>query len=498
MRMLLPALAVVLVAALDLTVVAPILPRVIDDLDINTVDADRYTWIVLAYLIAYTVTVPITGRVSDFVGRVPTFLVALSLFLIGSTITALSSSLAEMIAGRTLQGLGGGAMLPVSMALVADAIPQTRRAAALGIVAAVDTFGWVLGPVWGALIFGATDSWRMIFWLNLPIGFLAALALLKSTPRTIRRDRARLPDLLSTALFIAGLTLFCVALSSGGEAGVGSPSGEVLGGSEHPLAAYRWPVLGFGLVLLMAFVARERVARAPTLPRELLRRRGFQLAIIANGLVGTALVIAMVNAPLFVTLVVDPGDQAVMSAIILAAFALAMSIGAIVGGRMHRSFGARIPAVAGLLVASMGFLSMTLWGDQINYGLMLPTSAVAGLGLGIVIAPIADAAISLATLRDYGLASGLVLLARLLGMSIGLAAITRYAVDQLRSRIGALPAIEPRDGETTAEFFERQENYIIDEAVPVTLDIVSQTFVIAALICVLAIVPAWRLAQRGE
>ncbi|HMM43480.1 MAG TPA: MFS transporter, partial [Thermomicrobiales bacterium] len=163
-RLLLPVLAVVFLAALDLTVVAPILPRVINDLGISAVDADRYSWIVLSYLVAYTVTVPLTGRLSDFLGRFPVFSGALGLFLLGSIVAATADGLGMMILGRTLQGLGGGAMLPVSMALVADVVPIRRRAFTLGLVAAVDTFGWVLGPVWGSAGFELFDSWRAVFW----------------------------------------------------------------------------------------------------------------------------------------------------------------------------------------------------------------------------------------------------------------------------------------------------------------------------------------------
>ncbi|MDQ3549630.1 MAG: MFS transporter, partial [Chloroflexota bacterium] len=186
---LLPVLTVVFLAALDLTVVAPILPAVLRDLRINPVDADKYSWIVLSYLVAYTVTVPITGRISDFAGRIPVFTAAMLLFLGGSVVVAVSDSLAMMIAGRTLQGLGGGAMLPVSMALVADIVPRHKRAAALGMVAAVDTFGWVLGPVWGAAINGLFGSWRAIFWLNLPLGIAAAGLLFTTNARVIPRRR---------------------------------------------------------------------------------------------------------------------------------------------------------------------------------------------------------------------------------------------------------------------------------------------------------------------
>ncbi len=124
-----PALAVVLLAALDLTVIAPILPRMLTDLNINTAEADRYVWIVTGYLIAYTLTIPLLGRFSDIFGRRNAFLVALGVFLVGSVLCAMAHSLPILIAARVIQGFGGGAMLPISMALVGDVLPPENRAA---------------------------------------------------------------------------------------------------------------------------------------------------------------------------------------------------------------------------------------------------------------------------------------------------------------------------------------------------------------------------------
>ncbi|MDP8909962.1 MAG: MFS transporter, partial [Chloroflexota bacterium] len=308
-QLLLPVLTVVFLAALDLTVVAPILPNVISDLQISPVDADRYSWIVLSYLVAYTVTVPITGRISDFVGRMPVFTAAMLLFLAGSAVVAMSDSLTPMIAGRTLQGLGGGAMLPVSMALVADVVPAHRRAATLGLVAAVDTFGWVLGPIWGAAVQSLFDSWRAIFWLNLPLGAAAALILyLGRTRTTVVKPEGR-PGLMPAIVGTAALVAFSLALSSGGEGGLSAEQGAAkLGGTTNPLADYRWPILGASLLAFAAFVALERRASNPILPRALIRDRIFQVAGAANVLVGAALIIAMVNAPLAVALLVDEDE----------------------------------------------------------------------------------------------------------------------------------------------------------------------------------------------
>jgi MFS family permease len=495
--LLLPVLAVVFLAALDLTVVAPILPQVISDLRINTIDADRYSWIVLSYLVAYTVTVPLTGRVSDYLGRIPVFLAATALFAVGSGLTAVAGSLGEMVTGRVLQGLGGGAMLPVSMALVADVTPGRRRAEVLGLVAAVDTFGWVLGPVWGAAINGLFGSWRAVFWLNLPLCAVVAIWLLLARKGLPGRARSGLPNLLSAALATGALTGLSLALSSGGEAGLSAEQGtRALGGSQNPLASYRWPIFGAGLLALIAFVVVEIRARTPLLPRRLIQARLFQFSGIANVLVGSALIIAMVNAPLVIALLADEDEHAALSALLLGSFTLLMTAGALAGGRLTHRFGPRAIATAGLVLAAAGFAAMSLWPDDLDLVLMCATIALAGLGLGIVIAPIAESAIASAGIADYGVASGMVLLARLVGMTIGLAAITRYAIERLEARTASIPPLRPEPGESTADYFQRQQDYVEEHAVPLTLDVIHETFLVAALVCLLTIAAVFWMRNR--
>lgn len=498
-RLLLPVLSVVFLAALDLTVVAPILPRVIDDLGISAVDADRYSWIVLAYLVAYTVTVPLSGKLSDGLGRYPVFGAALALFLFGSAVAALSNSLGLMIAGRTLQGLGGGAMLPVSMALVADVVPPRRRAVVLGLVAAVDTFGWVLGPVWGSVIFELLDSWRAIFWLNLPIGLIAGGVLVTTARNAPRVASKALPPLNAALLGAVGLVAFCLALSSGGEAGLGAGQGAArLGAETNPLAAWRWPLLALALVLLLGFVLVERRSSRPILPRTLIRRRLFQAAGVANVLVGVALITGMVNAPLAVALLSDENVVATRTAMLLGSFTLAMTVGALVGGRGVNSLGVRSTAITGLVVSAAGFVSMWWWPNELHMGWMAATMVVAGLGLGIVIAPIGEVAIRAARLDDYGAASGLVLLARLLGMTVGLSAITAYGLARLDQRIADLPPVSPLPGETTSAYFARQQQMVDDHIIPLTLDVIRESFIIAGIVCIAAIVAAAMLRETDK
>src|SRR5918992_190562 len=174
------ALLAVLLGALDLTVIATILPGMVTDLRINAADVDRYVWIVNSYLLAYLVAIPVVGRLSDIVGRTRAFQASLALFLVGSIVCAFASDLPSMVAGRTIQGAGGGALLPVTMAMVGDLLPPGRRAAALGLVGAVDTLGWVVGPIWGALlveIAPGQDSWRWVFIVNIPLAIAATFAI---------------------------------------------------------------------------------------------------------------------------------------------------------------------------------------------------------------------------------------------------------------------------------------------------------------------------------
>lgn len=497
-RLLIPVLIVVFIAALDLTVVAPILPTMIIDLDISVVDADRYAWIVLSYLVAYTVTVPITGRISDFAGRMPVFGVALLLFVAGSVVAASSDSLGTMVAGRTLQGLGGGAMLPVSMALVADVVPATRRAAALGLVAAVDTFGWVLGPIWGAAINELFDSWRAVFWLNVPICAIAAVFLVSTGQRFPRRTMERLPNFASAALATIGLVAITLALSSGSEGAAGpEQGGGRLGASSNPMAPYRWYLLALGIATLVGFVMSERRSKSPLVPVALIRQRLFQLAAAANVLVGAALIVAMVNAPLTIALLADEDRVSAFTALLLGSFTLSMTAGALIGGRAVNRFGARRVAAAGLLIGALGFFTMYSWSNELELTLMSITIAIAGFGLGIVIAPLAESAISSAGVANYGLASGLVLLARLLGMTFGLAAVTRYGLDRLDSKVAAIDPLPPQTGESTSDYFTRQQEYLDELVIPFTLDVIHETFVIASVICLLTILIVSRMRTRA-
>jgi MFS family permease len=501
------ALVAVLIAALDLTVITTILARIIFDLGINVGEIERYSWIVSGYLLAYLITIPIAGRVSDLIGRRPVFLFALGLFVVGSVWCTAAQGLVPLILARAVQGLGGGALVPVTLALAADLLPPGRRAAAIGAIGAIDTLGWVLGPLWGAgvvTLFGATRvgfvrDWRWVFALNVPIA-LAVLATIFIVWRRAARIERRAPgrfDWLGALTLTLALACLNLAVSSGAEGGGGGP--RALGAAPNPLAPYRLLLLAGALVAFALFIVVVRRAPWPILPLGLFRRPVFGAANLANLLVGAALIVVMVDVPFVVALLATDANRAgLISALLLLPFTLAMAGGSLGGGAISERAGYRTVAIGGLVIAAVGFWRLWGWPDALAYGRMTLDLLICGLGLGLVIAPVGAAAINSTSEGDYGIASSLVLVMRLLGMTLGLSALTSWGAGQLDTLVRALPALAQRADESLGAFLTRQTEYQAQQVLVLTLDILHRTFAIAGVLCMLAILPACLLSGRGR
>lgn len=487
------ALLAVFVGSLDLTVIATLLPKMVGDLQINTADINRYVWVVSGYLLAYMVTIPVLGRVSDILGRRPVFAGALAIFLVGSILTARASGLAGLITGRAIQGFGGGALVPVTMALVGDILPPRRRAAVIGLVGAIDTMGWVLGPLYGAALLGLTGSWRAVFWINVPVAIVTVVVLLV-TWRGVRQQRARERlDLAGALLLTAALVCLNLALSSGSEAGSG---GGQLGGSANPLAAYRWPLLGGALVAMVAFLLWERRTTSPLVPLSLFRLPIFSAATVANLLIGASLIVVMVDVPLFASLVVENQDRAsLIGAALLTPFTLMMAVGSVIGGVLTGRTGARPVAVVGIVLAATGLALMHLWTDSIRAVPMSATLLLAGLGFGAVIAPVASVAINVVRRMHYGIASGLVVVTRLIGMTVGLSVLSGWGVGRL-SDLLQRNAPTRMANESDVDFQTRTFAYIAEQTVHYSLVVLRETFVVAAIVCAVAVIPALLFARH--
>ncbi|MFN8663330.1 MAG: MFS transporter [Thermomicrobiales bacterium] len=494
------ALLAVLLGALDLTIISTILPVMITDLRVNAADIDRYVWVVNSYLLTYILAIPVFGRVSDLVGRTPAFLGSLALFATGSLWCAMASDLPSMIAGRAVQGAGGGALLPVTMALIGDVLPVGHRSSALGVVGAVDTLGWVIGPIWGALLVGLAPGdqpWRWAFWINIPLAAVVATVILLTSRKRVAHPKDWLSRLdIPGALLLAGaLTAFNVGLSAGGELGGTNTGGRALGGSRNPVSEHAGMLLGIALVLAILFIVRQRNARYPLLPVTLFRNPLFAATIAANFLVGAALISAMVDVPVVTALLVDMSDVSRVAALMLAPFTACIAGLSLAGGYISARFGARTTTITGFLLVCAGYA--LLWVELRSGSLpsMLPGLIVAGAGFGLSFAPIGATAIDAAPEVDRGIASGMTLVFRLLGMTTGISLLTAIAIRRLQGLVGDLTMIVQAPGESTSDFLARQTTMLYETVLPISLQVARESFLVAGVIALLGIIPALRFTN---
>jgi len=474
-------------AADDLMGVATMLRPIIDDLGlIIPDDLDATAWIVNAYLIAYITAMPLAGKLSDIFGRRSVFVASLILFAIGSLIVPSADSFGVLLFGRVVSAVGGGALVPIALAVAADLHTGAQRTRALGLLGAIETMGWVWGPLYGALLVRFL-TWQWQFYLNVPlalIGIIVGWRVLDPTKRSGRRI-----DWWGAALLTIGLVALNVALL--GQAKIQSVAGlEELTGSSSTWWSGPW-LYGVAGVALAAFVVVERrISIAgdidPIVSPTVLGNRSSVSAMAVNGLVGVGLVIALVNVPLFINIAEnDSGivSTALLAGLLLTALTATMAITSYLGGEMAARLGNRTPIVAGLSLATGGLAIMGLtWDADTSHLLMAMELAVIGAGIGLVLAPTNAAVVDAAADDDRGGAAGLVIVFRLSGFSVGLAGLTAWGLHrygQLRNEL-ELPALGEPGYETA----------LADAAVDITTTALAETFVGSAIVLGVALVIA--------
>ena len=465
----------VFVAADDLTVVTTMLRPIIGDLGLVLPDGlDDAAWIVNAYLIAFVAVMPIAGRISDVLGRRRTFVGAYSLFLIGSILIPLSTefdaAFGWFLFGRVLTALGGGAMVPVALAVIGDVYPEGRRARALGTLGAIETMGWVWGPLYGAVLVRLL-SWQWQFWLNIPLaigGIAAVWWALADYDRP--RHGARI-DWAGAILLTATLVSLNMALL--GSAEIQSVNGlQELTGEGTDL---RW-LYPVALVTGTLFVLQQRRSTHPLVDRSLFRGRTVLLALLVNFVVGAGLVIAMVDVPLFVNSVeIDLDRAAVISGLILSALTAAMAVASYVGGRFTERTWFKPPVLLGLAMASGAYAWMgATWTSDTSYPVFAVQLALLGAGFGLTVAPTTNAVVDSAAPDQRGAAASVVMVVRLLGLSVGLSALTAWGLGRfnaLRSTIELPPLTDP-------DF----ESALLAAQETLTAQAIAETFTAAAVV----------------
>jgi MFS family permease len=438
----------VFIAADDLTVVSTMLRPIIGDLGLVLPDGlDDAAWIVNAYLIAFIAVMPVAGRVSDVIGRRRTFVLAYAVFMVGTIWIPLADSLGPLLVGRVLTAIGGGAMVPVALAVVGDVYPAEKRARALGTLGAIETLGWVWGPLYGAMLVRFL-SWRWQFWLNVPLAIAGALAVWWALAEHDRPARGIRVDWLGAGLLTTALVSLNLALL--GSAEVQSVQGlDELTGNGGTDLRILYPV---ALISAVAFMWRQRrlrlAGRDPLIDSRLFHGRNVRVALIVNFVVGAALVIAMVDVPLFINAVeVDLERSAVVAGWILSAMTAAMALLSYIGGRVTERTWYGPPIVIGLAAATTayGLMGFT-WGGDTPYPLLALQLGLLGGGIGLTIAPTTSAVVDHAEPDARGAAAAVVMVVRMVGLSVGLSALTAWGLarfNALRTEIELPPLTDP-------------------------------------------------------
>jgi MFS transporter, DHA2 family, triacylglyceride efflux pump len=479
----------VLLAALDAYVVVTILVAIVRDLQIPINRLERATPIVTGYLLGYVAAMPLLGRLSDRVGRRPVIEVCVAGFAAGSIVSALAGSLPVLVAGRVIQGAAGGALLPVTFALVGDLWDVSGRPLPLGALGAVQEAGSVLGPLYGAGI-AALVGWRGLFWINVPLAVLAVLAVRWSLPRTPGRTSTRLA-LPSGAILSLSLAALVVGLYN-----------------PHPdravLPAWGPWGLALGATGLATFAVVERRARVPLLDRTGLRRVPFTAAMSTSFLSGAILMVTLVDVPLVAETVL--GKSTVGAALVLTRFLAALPVGAVLGGYLASRLGERWIAVTGLAIAAAGYWLVAGWPLDVlaSRHALGPISvprldadlALAGIGLGLIIAPIASVALRSASASQHGVASSAVVVGRMTGMLLGIAALAAWGLHRFHQLTASLLPPLPV-GLEPEEFARRLAAY--ERAVASALHTeYHEIFLITAAICLFAAVVSLALGSTGS
>lgn len=515
-------------AAADTYVVVLALPDMMASVGVPVEQLQRAAPIISGFLLGYVAMLPLIGRIADLRGRVPVLVGALALFALGSLVTALAYDMPTLVGGRFLQGVGGGGLVPATLALVADLYPADRRGVPLGIVSAVQEIGSVLGPLFGAVVLALAD-WRVIFAINLAVGLLLAVAIRRLSgveagdPPEVARHRFDWLGLgLALVTLVAGALVFVeparllsdltwgqLFIPVAGDGRWLTPLGLTTLGSlallvarcataARPLLDLRswirttreadvvgalllalalagvilafatadpkvevfseqglWYLLG-GALAATAFALHLRRSSNPIVPAGALRRTPAWGAMLVSFFVGAALIAALIDIPLFARTTIYPGDQ-LGAALVLVRFLIALPVGAILGGYLTRAVPAGVVTAIGMAGAAAGFLWMSTWGlESLDGALATVPLLIGGFGFGLALAPVNAAVLASTRAEVHGLASAFVVVSRMVGMLVGISALTTLGLRRYYAEQADIPpAREVCDGASRCAEFTR-------------------------------------------
>ena len=390
--------------------------------------------------------------------------------MVMSAAVALSPNLSALIGLRVVQALGAGALVPISIAIAGDLFPPGRRGMPLGLIGASAEAGGVIGPLWGGLMIRYLD-WTWVFWMNVPLGamiLLLAVVVLPANPRYEGR-----PDYVGGVLIALGLAALTLGLSR-------------IDRLDVAMVGY----LIVAVATTALFIRRQQTATEPLFPLTMFREWAFRVANGTHVLVGGVLIIGMVTIPFMADTVL--GQPPLEGGLRLMRLTAAIPVGAVLGGWACQRWDYRIPALVGLALVATGFAFMSRWDLEIADPAMTAHLATAGMGFGLLIAPIALAATESVRESDRGAAAALVTAMRVVGMTVGLAALTAWGSGQFDTKVSGMEFPILAGG--TTEEVEQVVVEFQDELIGVGLSLFTEFFLIAMVVALLALIPAALMA----
>jgi EmrB/QacA subfamily drug resistance transporter len=392
-----------LLAALDQTIVATALPRVVSELG----GIGQYSWVFTAYMLGSTVTVPLYGKLGDAHGRKPLFIVAITIFLIGSALCGAAQNMVQLVVFRAIQGVGAGGLFPLTLAMVGMIVPPRDRGKYQGLIGSVFAAASIVGPLIGGFIVDNT-SWRWIFFVNLPVGIVALVVILVTMPRRATQHQHSI-DWLGAGVLAAGTSALLLGLVWGGN--------QYPWGSTEVLGA-----LGAAAVLLALFALIERRVREPILPFDLLRNQTVSSSVACMFLVGAAMFGTISFVPLFVQGVI--GTSATSSGVVLTPLMLGAVTTSFLSGQIVSRTGRYRPnTLIGPIVLGLGELMLWRLGVDATNADAAKAMVIAGVGLGMMMQIFVLSIQNSVPRSAMGSATALSQFSRSIGATLGVAAM---------------------------------------------------------------------------